>query len=321
MQDYIQEKVDEFNDIYTYKMDETKKLFFRCLIANLTIAYFRKHLNKIWDKVDNGLMLKAMEDIRKRIGINSIKKETDEEVIQVVDPNATFKEVYEVNDEEKFNSAIKRYKEQIERYYKEKKDTDYVDTDTYISELVSDYDKVQETIPYFNKNGTIKCWVTIATYLTLLYNVNLTRSALNESLYLGKRYGQDLGYFEAHLGCCPVCAKHSGKIYSISGRDILYPSIEEAIIDGVMHPNCKCTFKFIKPGEEPRVKDYDTVKWEEYYGLDQKRKSVIRELQKSKTNYDIYKKVDMAKADKELNKIKRLKDELTSLTNELRKYG
>ena len=321
MQDYIEQKVEEFNDIYTYKMDQTKKLFFRCLIANLTIAYFRKQLNKIWDKVDNTLMLKAVDDIRKRIGVSTIKKETDEDYIEVVDPNATFKEVYEINDEAKFNDAIKRYKEQIERYYKEKKDTDYVDTDTYISELVDDYDKVQETIPYFNRNGTIKCWVTIATYLTLLYNVNLTRSALNESLYLGKRYGQDLGYFEAHIGCCPTCAKHSGRIYSISGRDIFYPSIEVAILDGVMHPNCKCTFKFIKPGETPKVKDYDTVKWEEYYGLDQKRKSVIRELQKSKTNYDIYKKVDIAKADKELNKIKRLKDELTSLTNELRKYG
>jgi hypothetical protein len=315
MQDYIENKVDEFNEIYTYKMDETKKLFFRCLIANLTIAYFIKHLNKIWDKVDNTLMLKAIDEVKKKIGVE--KKE-------VVNPNATFKEVYEINDEEKFNEAIKRYKENIERYYKDKKevrDRDYVDTDTYVSEIVSDYDKAQETIPYFNKNGTIKCWVTIATYLTLLYNVNLTRSAMNESIYLGKRYGQDLGYFEAHIGCCPVCAKHSGKIYSISGRDLMYPSIEEAILDGVMHPNCKCTFKFIKLGETPRVKDYDTIKWEEYYGLDQKRKSVIRELQKSKTNYDIYKKVDMAKADKELAKIKRLKDELTSLTNELKKYG
>ena len=315
MQDYIEEKVEEFNDIYTYKMDETKKLFFKCLIANLTIAYFRKQLNKIWDKVDNTLMLKAVEEIKKKVGI---------EETQVVDPNATFRDVYEINDEEKFNSAIKRYKDNIERYYKDKKqvrDKEYVDTDTYISEIVSDYDKAQETIPYFNKDGTIKCWVTIATYLTLLYNANLTRSALNESLYLGKRYGQDLGYFEAHLGCCPTCAKHSGKIYSISGRDILYPSIEEAILDGVMHPNCKCTFKFIKPGEEPRVKDYDTRKWEEYYGLDQKRKSVIREIEKSKVNYDIYKKVDIAKADKELAKIKRLKDELTSLTNEMMKYG
>ena len=312
MQDYIENKVDEFNDIYTYKMDETKKLFFKCLIANLTISYFRKQLNKIWDKVDNELMLKAVEDIRKKVGI----EKTD-----VVDPNATFQEVYEINDIDKFNNAIKDYKEQIERYYKSKKDTNYVDTDAYISELVSDYDKAQETIPYFNKNGTVKCWVTIATYLTLLYNVNLTRSALNESLYLGKRYGQDLGYFEAHIGCCPTCAKHSGKIYSISGRDILYPSVEEAILDGVMHPNCKCTFKFIAPGETPKVKDYDTIKWEEYYGLDQKRKSVIRELQKSKVNYDIYKQVDIGKADRELNKIKRLKDELTSLTNELKKYG
>lgn len=314
MQDYIEEKVEEFNDIYTYKMDETKKLFFRCLIANLTIAYFIKQLNKIWDKVDNTLMLKAVDEIKKKVGIEG----------EVTDPNATFRDVYEINDEEKFNTAIKRYKDNIERYYKDKKevrDKEYIDTDTYISEIVSDYDKVQETIPYFNKDGTIKCWVTIATYLTLLYNVNLTRSALNESIYLGKRYGQDLGYFEAHMGCCPTCAKHSGKIYSISGRDILYPSIEGAILDGVMHPNCKCTFKFIKPGEEPRVKDYDTVKWEEYYGLDQKRKSVIREIEKSKVNYDIYKKVDIAKADKELAKIKRLKDELTSLTNEMMKYG
>lgn len=314
MQDYIEEKVEQFNDIYTYKMDQTKELFFRCLIANLTISYFRKQLEKIWDKVDNGLMLKAVEEVKKKVGVEG----------EVVNPNATFKEVYEINDEEKFNSAIKRYKEQIERYYKEKKDTRdkvYIDTDTYISDLVSDYDKVQETIPYFNKDGTIKCWVTIATYLTLLYNVNLTRSALNESIYLGNKYGQDLGYFEAHIGCCPTCAEHSGKIYSISGRDLLYPSVEEAIIDGVMHPNCKCTFKFIAPGETPKVKDYDTIKWQEYYGLDQKRKSVYRELEKSKINYDIYKKTDMAKADKELAKIKRLKDEFTSLTNELSKYG
>lgn len=314
MQDYIEEKVEEFNDIYTYKMEQTKELFFRCLILGLTIAYFRKQLTKIWNKVDNELMLKAVEDIKKKVGVDG----------EVVDPNATFKEVYEINDEEKFNNAIKQYKEQIERYYKNKKevrDKDYIDTDTYISELVNDYDKVQETIPYFNKNGTVKCWVTIATYLTLLYNVNLTRSALNQSIYLGEKYGQDLGYFEAHMGCCPACAKHSGKIYSISGRDLLYPSIEEAILDGVMHPNCKCTFKFIKPGETPKVKDYDTIKWEEYYGLDQRRKAVVRELQKAKINYDIYTKVDLAKADKELNKIKRLKDEFDKLSNEMMKYG
>lgn len=315
MQDYIEEKVDEFNEIYTYKMDQTKILFFKCLIANLTIAYFRKQLNKIWDKVDNELMLKAVDEIREKVGLKEA---------EVINPNATFKEVYEINDVDKFNSAIKNYKEQIERYYKDKKDTRdkiSIDVDTYIAEIVSDYDKAQETIPYFNKDGTVKCWVTIATYLTLLYNVNLTRSALNEKIYEGEKYNRDLGYFEAHIGCCPTCAKHSGKIYSISGRDILYPSIEEAIIDGVMHPNCKCTFHFIEPGETPNVKDYDTREWQEYYGLDQKRKSVIRELKKSRINYDIYKETDIKKADKELNKIKRLKEELESLTNELSKYG
>jgi hypothetical protein len=67
-----------------------------------------------------------------------------------------------------------------------------------------------------------------------------------------------------------------------------------------MHPNCKCTFHFIEPGETPKVKDYDTRKWQEYYGLDQKRKSVIRELKKSRINYDIYKETDIKKADKEL---------------------
>ena len=34
MQDYIEEKVDEFNEIYTYKMDQTKILFFKCLLEN-----------------------------------------------------------------------------------------------------------------------------------------------------------------------------------------------------------------------------------------------------------------------------------------------
>lgn len=66
--------------------------------------------------------------------------------------------------------------------------------------------------------------------------------------------GNDLVRMSSHPTSCPVCAPLQGRVYSISGNDKRYPSLDFAYSGGYLniHPNCR---HFITPYEPALDKD------------------------------------------------------------------
>jgi len=50
--------------------------------------------------------------------------------------------------------------------------------------------------------------------------------------------GEDLVVVSSHLESCPICDPWEGRVMSISGDSDKYPPVDEAIDDGLFHPNC-----------------------------------------------------------------------------------
>lgn len=50
---------------------------------------------------------------------------------------------------------------------------------------------------------------------------------------------QDLAYITSYSGCtCDICQKWEGKIVSLTGKTEGYPTLDDALAEGMFHPNC-----------------------------------------------------------------------------------
>jgi len=58
----------------------------------------------------------------------------------------------------------------------------------------------------------------------------------------------DLVIVSFHADSCPLCEPWEGKILSISGRSDQYPALDEAIAEGLFHPNCGHSLGAYIPG-------------------------------------------------------------------------
>lgn len=67
-------------------------------------------------------------------------------------------------------------------------------------------------------------------------------SIRNSVLQNCKKYDIDLVVFHNHWECCGECAAMNGRVYSISGKDKVFPKLPEyAKRNGNFHPGCRCT--------------------------------------------------------------------------------
>ena len=181
-----------------------------------------------------------------------------------------------------------------------------VDKEAYLSNYMTSYDKAQQTIPYFNKNGTIHSFHTIDSYCSMLFNTNLTRSAWNRTIYDAEVLEKDLVYLPAHTFACQKCMKYQGKIYSISGTSKKYPSQQVAINGGVGHPNCKHSFVIYWEGITDIQEDkYNSEEWQEKYKTKQKIRALDRNIAKANNDAEIYEELnDTNRFQKEKKKLK-----------------
>ena len=64
--------------------------------------------------------------------------------------------------------------------------------------------------------------------------------------------GGDLAYITSYAGCtCDICLAWEGKVVSITGKTLGYPSLDDAYADGMFHPNCRHNLRpYIEEFEE-----------------------------------------------------------------------
>lgn len=320
IEEYIQEQVQYSKKYYNRKMLQTKRKFFEYLNNNKTPEEFKKELYKIWGKIDHSFMDEKLKELDKMVKNKDFKdfekyigKDLEKQVELTFEERAIQElkeqDIYKLNPESEFIKIENNYMKDKERLYNNsiKSIKDVPDRQEYLSNLVSDYDKTEATIPYFNKDGSLKCYNTLATYNSMLYNVNLTKSAWNRTLYDSQILNNDRWIIYPHMYSCPSCAYHQGKVYTEKER-------ENAIYDGVGHPNCKCVWYLYWSKEQLEFDRYDSQEWIEAYQTRQKLQSLNLKRYRLKNDRNIQKYLgNEEKADELLKKISKLNKEIKEL--------
>ena len=314
--EYIDRSVISIQNKYDKLMRQTKLLFFDYLQKGKTLEEFKEANSKIWDKVNHEFMTARYKELEEMIDKDIAKQ--FELTIKELDENVYGKnEYFKLEPMSRFTEVERKYKNYIDRYYKSTKttlDKEYIDETEYLSKQVSKYNEKQATIPYHNQDGSVRCYQTLSTYCSMLYNTNLTRVGWNRTMANADFIGEDLLYLPSHTGACPLCIKAQGYVYSKSGLNPEYRKMEEAI-DGtygmVGHPNCKHEWLIYSGKEMLQENKYDSAEWEEYYKNDQKLKALQRERTKLKTDRKLNKKIgNMEEVDKLNLKIRKFNSKI-----------
>ena len=329
--EFIGDNVWDATIRYQRMMMITKEKFFEYLSRKRPLEEYEKGIHELWDQIDHAYMDKAIRELEmmtttkdlvdadlygdKKVTQRSIKLENARRDFTPADY-----ELYPLNPERDFikienryvNRHIKLYKNMLKRY----KDSPQIKED--IKALVKRYDALDRTIPYFNKDGSIRCYNTIATYNSMLYNVNLLRSSWNRSIYDSKILENSLWYLPAHPYACPNCAAYQGKVYTDDPLNFKYPQKSEAIEGGVGHPNCKHDWTLYWSEEQIQDDKYNSQEWEEKYKTKQKIQQI--DLTKSRLLADrrIYKDLGHEDlVDETSAKIKALREKKKELETQL----
>lgn len=308
---FINDSVYYTQTEYYKLINKTKELFFYSLQEQKPASYFKKEANKIWGNIDHSYMEQRIQELEEMISAKNLEGK------KILNPNAKFEQIFPLDSESKYIDIERKYEKVVNKYYKDRLKTinnGFVDKETYLTNLIEKYDKMQSIIPYYNKNGTIRSYHNIASYNSMVYNTNLTKAGWNRTLYDSKLLENDLVYLPAHPGACPLCMQFQGKVYSISGKNPKYPKQSIAIEGGVGHPNCKHEWVLYWDSSQIQEDKYNDIAWEEYY----ERKQKIQSLQLERTNLKVDKRIlesigNYGEADKVQAKIRALNSKIKEL--------
>ena len=324
---FIQDKVWESLMKYERMQLTTKEKFFEDLYKQTSVDEYTKGIYELWGNIDHTYMDKSIKELQrmviqkdfrdaemygnKEITTRSIKLQNTWREFQL-----TNDELYPLNPERDFKTIEQRYVNRHIKLYKNtlKRFKDSKDLAKDLSDFMKTYDKLDKTIPYFSHTtGKIIRYVDIGTYNSMLYNVNLTRSAWNRAIYDAKLLGNELWYLPAHPFACPMCAEYQGRVYA-DRQGLGYPLKEDAIRGGVGHPNCKHVWVSYWSPEQIQEDKFNTAEWEEKYETKQKIQSL--DLKKSRLLADrrIYKELGQQDlVDKTTEKIKTIREKKKEL--------
>ena len=347
---FIEDRVWDALVKYTRMEITTKEKFFENIYKQTDVKEYIRGLLELWENVDHTYMDEAIKELRlmvlqkdfndaimygnKKITTRSIKLENYWREFELKDDD-----FYPLNPGRDFTMLERRY---INRHIKLYEDIlkRYQDSDNRardIAKFVKEYDRLDRTIPYFSHTtGEIIRYVDIATYNSMLFNVNLLRSAWNRAIYDAKLLGNHLWYLEAHPFACPHCMKYQGYVYTDHeptsreinilrqyGNPMDTPNSwqKETAIEGdngvgIGHPNCKHPWLSFWSEQQIQDEKYNSQEWEEKYKTQQKIQSL--DLKKSRLLADrrIYKELGQQDlVDKTTEQIKRIREKKKELEN------
>lgn len=294
---------------YDKKLNKTELTYFRNLLEEKSPQEMLEYLNKEYT-IDHTYMIKAIDEIKQIImKKDKIKKL---ELLRQVIPN-----LLEINPIEDFKRSELDYAQRVLNKYTQ----DLADIKTqkdktkYLTTKIKTYSRnVEQYIPYFH-NGFVWSMQNLATYNSMLYNVNLTRTAWNQSYKDSILLENDKFIINTHPFACPHCLQHQGKIYT---RQELEDIIGIAVEDGakeILHPNCKCTLSIYWDKSQLERQNKTT---EEDYRLDQKAKSLQRQINKRRTEKQAFEDIGNEEmADERRKQLSRMYEELRGIKGQM----
>ena len=337
---FIQDKVWKSLEKYNRMEIKTKEKFFENLYKNTSIDEYSKGVYELWGNIDHSYMDRDIKELQKmviqrdfknqemysnkKITTRSIKLENywrdftlSKEDFYSLNPTRDFKTI----EERYINRHIKLYKNTLNRFKNSK------DLANDLANFMKKYDQLDRSVPYFSHStGKIIRYVDVGTYNSMLYNVNLTRSAWNRTFYDAKLFGDNLFYLRPHMYSCPECAEYQGYVYANNQYTpqeqitlLRYGKpgewyIDDAIAGHVGHPNCKHVWLPYFSEEQIQEDRYNNEEWDEKYEIKQKIQSL--DLKKSRLLGDrrIYKELGQQDlVDKTTSKIKAIREKKKEL--------
>lgn len=294
---------------YDKKLNKTELTYFRNLLEEKSPQEMLEYLNKEYT-IDHTYMIKAIEEI-KQIIKKKDKIKTFEAIRDII-PN-----LLEINPIEDFKRSELDYAQRVLNKYTEDLADIKMQKDKtqYLTTKIKTYTRnVEQYIPYFH-DGFVWSMQNLATYNSMLYNVNLTRTAWNQSYKDSILLENDKFIINTHPFACPHCLEHQGKIYT---RQELEDIIGIAVEDGakeILHPNCKCTLSIYWDKSQLERQNKTT---EEDYRLDQKAKSLQRQINKRRTEKQAFEDIGNEEmADERRKQLSRMYEELRGIKKQM----
>ena len=326
----IKNSVYESKKETTKFMDKTKTLFFTGLLLGYGYSKFSQKLDENYEEYQKDI--KKHQSKGYKFVADAMKQE--KEYKDIDKEEKMFKiELNELLDKFKLDTTSSktendRYIKLIKGYYKKtEKTTEYFQNDItlkeYLARKVDRFDKLEKTVAYYNKDGTIRAYFDIASYDSMVYNTNLTRTGVRESIRACMKLDNDVVYVDPHPFACPECQIWQGKFYSLSGKttefdgERIYPlelAIEGESGIGLLHPNCTHVPRPAYNTDEISYK-YSGEEWEEKYNNKQKIQALELKRSRLKSDNKIYKELnDEGAIDKNRQKIKNINERIKELS-------
>lgn len=336
---FINDEVWSCNLKYIRMMRITKEKFFESLLKGKSSSRYAKELKELWT-VDHNFMDKAIKELETMVkdkDITLAKKYGDDKIVQrSIKLENQWQEyenkdyqIYKLNPERDFVIMEERYVNRHISYYENtQKGLELAqDKEAYLNTIVPKYDKIDKSIPYFSHaTGEIRCYQTIATYNSMLFNWNLTHSAWNRTEYDAKVLGNNLQYLVAHPYSCPHCMEYQGYVYAEDTPTKQEEKIlmkygkrgqhmkEDAIKGGVGHPNCKHVWTIFWDIDQIQEDNYNSSKWQEEYEKQQKEQALDLEKSRLLSDRRIYQELgNQSKVDEISGKIKAIREKKKNL--------
>lgn len=277
----IGEAVYSINAHYTELQNKTKILYFTYLQQNKSTEAFSKQVEKIWGNIDHKFMDKQIAKLQEHIHSDNVKIAVD---IKRIDGIEYFKvdnewiineEYFKLVPESEFNKFERKFMERVIKDYSKKKkileDKSEMEKEIYLEQYLNRYDeRINQVVAYYNKDGGIQRYVQLSSYLSMLHNVDLTRSGWNQTLSDSDYLDMNTFIIPYHPFSCEYCQAYQNKpLTKEYVVQVLGLEAEEQIGD-ILHPNCKCTLSLLWDVSQIERITPDYMQDQENYNIRQK---------------------------------------------------
>ena len=193
---------------YEKLMYQTKKIFIQSLMNKF--PSITEWTEDIWNNIDHEYMIQTMNEIKQDIidtdyALLLKYSNTTIDLEKIFEVTEQLQNMYDINPVEKFRAEEINYGKRVAKAYKRKLQNydSSMDLTEFLTRQIKDFHKIENCIPY---NTIPPRYVSVGTYLSMLYNVNLTRTGWNQTFKDAEYFEKDLLILETHSNSCPLCA-------------------------------------------------------------------------------------------------------------------
>ena len=253
-------------------LNKTKELYFRCLDEGRSAEYFSKEVSKIWDNVDHRFMDKQIAKLQEMVHNNNVEQAINlgrfknKQYLETLDW-VYDDEFFKLTPESDFIAFEKRFKKNVITNYEVAINSiKNTDKEEYLLKKMDKYNnQVNQVVAYYHK-GTDKLfrYVKLSSYLAMVHNTDLTRSAWNTTLNDASNLGREMFIIPFHPFSCLECYKYQNVPLTRYQVEQLFGVEARQQSGNILHPNCKCTLDiYWSPTQKSNEwKDYKEVDME-----------------------------------------------------------